>query len=68
MVEFHYCVSFLQILDLTTCLVIFILLVTFNYLRYKHREDRRQRYREESGLAGDRRPQELGAMPAHCRI
>ena len=26
--------------SLTICLVVFILLVTFAYLRYKHREDR----------------------------
>ena len=36
------------LVSLTICLVIFILLVTFAYLRYKHREDRRQRYMEES--------------------
>lgn len=36
------------LVSLTICLVIFILLVTFAYIRYKHREDRRQRYMEES--------------------
>ena len=36
------------LVSLTICLVVFILLVTFAYLRYKHREDRRQRYMAES--------------------
>ena len=30
------------LVSLTICLVIFIILVTFAYLRYKHRKDRRQ--------------------------
>ena len=37
------------LVSLTVCLVIFILLVTFAYLRYKQREDRRQRYIAETG-------------------
>ena len=32
------------LISLSICLVIFIILVTFAYLRYKKREDRRQRY------------------------
>ena len=51
------------LVSLTICLVIFILLVTFAYLRYKHREDRRQRYMTESGVVGGRGSQELGGMP-----
>merc|ERR1719319_616914 len=50
------------LVSLTICLVIFILLVTFAYLRYKHREDRRQRYMEESSNGGRSGQQELG-MP-----
>ena len=42
--------------------IIFILLVTFAYLRYKHREDRRQRYMEESSNGGRSGQEELG-MP-----
>lgn len=37
------------LISLTICLVAFILLVTFAYLRYKQREDRRQRYIAETG-------------------
>ena len=52
------------LVSLTICLVIFILLVTFIYLRYKHREDRRQRYMEESVSQGGRAmSEELGGMP-----
>jgi len=47
------------LVSLTVCLVVFILLVTFAYLRYKHREDRRQRYMAESVGAGGRL-EELG--------
>merc|ERR1719266_171688 len=43
------------LVSLTVCLVIFILLVTFAYLRYKHREDRRQRYMAESGVSSSSR-------------
>ena len=50
------------LVSLTICLVIFILLVTFAYLRYKQREDRRQRYMTESGVSGGRE-QDLGGMP-----
>ena len=50
------------LVSLTICLVIFILLVTFAYLRYKHREDRRQRYMEESSNGGRGGTEELG-MP-----
>ena len=50
------------LVSLTICLVIFILLVTFAYLRYKHREDRRQRYMEESSNGGRSGQEELG-MP-----
>ena len=50
------------LVSLTICLVIFILLVTFAYLRYKHREDRRQRYMEESSNGGRGGVEELG-MP-----
>ena len=49
------------LVSLTICLVIFILLVTFAYLRYKHREDRRQRYMEESSQG--RAMAEEGGMP-----
>ena len=45
------------LVSLTICLVVFILLVTFAYLRYKHREDRRQRYMAESSGA---RSEEFG--------
>ena len=41
------------LVSLTICLVIFILLVTLAYLRYKQREDRRQRYMAEA--AGGRK-------------
>jgi len=37
------------LVSLTVCLVVFILLVTFAYLRYKQREDRIQRYIAETG-------------------
>ena len=50
------------LVSLTICLVIFILLVTFAYLRYKHREDRRQRYMEESSTGRGGAQEELG-MP-----
>jgi len=50
------------LVSLTVCLVIFILLVTFAYLRYKHREDRRQRYMAESGVSSSSRGEELN-MP-----
>ena len=47
----NYCqLQVALLVSLTVCLVIFILLVTFAYLRYKHREDRRQRYMAESGV------------------
>jgi len=39
------------LVSLTIGLVFVILLVTFIYLRYKHREDRRQRYMTESGAS-----------------
>jgi len=41
------------LVSLTICLVILILLVTFCYLRYKHREDRRQQrcHQQNSGQA-----------------
>ena len=45
------------LVSLTICLVIFILLVTFAYLRYKHREDRRQRYMAENSTG---RKEEFG--------
>merc|ERR1712079_376046 len=48
------------LVSLTICLVIFILLVTFAYLRYKHREDRRQRYMVETGAS---RSEDFGGMP-----
>merc|ERR1712079_709684 len=48
------------LVSLTICLVIFILLVTFAYLRYKHREDRRQRYMAETGVS---RTEDFGGMP-----
>jgi len=48
------------LVSLTICLVIFILLVTFAYLRYKHREDRRQRYMAETGVS---RTEDIGGMP-----
>ena len=52
------------LVSLTICLVIFILLVTFAYLRYKHREDRRQRYMEESSQGrGGAEEMGGGAMP-----
>ena len=52
------------LVSLTICLVIFILLVTFAYLRYKHREDRRQRYMEESSQGrGGGEEMGGGAMP-----
>ena len=51
------------LVSLTICLVIFILLVTFAYLRYKHREDRRQRYMEESSQRGGGEEMGGGAMP-----
>jgi bone morphogenetic protein receptor type-1B len=41
------------LVSLTVCLVVFILLVTFAYLRYKQREDRIQRYISEAGGPGD---------------
>jgi len=47
------------LVSLTVCLVIFILLVTFAYLRYKQREDRRQRYIAETG-----RDDGFGSLPA----
>jgi len=37
------------LVSLTVCLVLFILLLTFAYLRFKQREDRRQRYIAEAG-------------------
>merc|ERR1712158_308684 len=46
------------LVSLTICLVIFI--VTFAYLRYKHREDRRQRYMVETGAS---RSEDFGGMP-----
>merc|ERR1711936_27947 len=49
------------LVSLTICLVVFILLVTFAYLRYKHREDRRQRYMAESEAS---RASELGGPGA----
>ena len=51
------------LVSLTICLVIFILLVTFAYLRYKHREDRRQRYMEESSQRGGGEEMGGGGMP-----
>ena len=48
------------LVSLTICLVVFILLVTFAYLRYKHREDRRQRYMAETGVS---RTEDFGGMP-----
>ena len=51
------------LVSLTICLVIFILLVTFAYLRYKHREDRRQRYMEESSSRGGAEEMGSGGMP-----
>lgn len=40
------------LVSLTVCLVLFILLLTFAYLRFKQREDRRQRYIAEAGGGG----------------
>ena len=52
-----HCYHVALLVSLTICLVIFILLVTFAYLRYKHREDRRQRYMAENSTG---RKEEFG--------
>jgi len=41
------------LVSLTICLVVFIILVTLAYLRYKQREDRIQRYISEAGASSD---------------
>merc|ERR1712106_41845 len=54
------------LVSLTICLVIFILLVTFAYLRYKHREDRRQQ-RQHLQASQGQTDQLLGGVPGGGR-